>query len=139
MLRLSYLTQKVPSPIPPEDITIHLILLSHSPTYLVPTSHHSTTMAPLQNLAVPKGSTVLVTGANGLLGSHIADQFLEHGYKVRGTVRDTEKNAWLQTVFDKKYGKGSFELFKVPDLTVDGAFDEAVKGVLSTEEFTARD
>ncbi|KAH8746065.1 hypothetical protein F5883DRAFT_721671 [Diaporthe sp. PMI_573] len=69
-------------------------------------------MAPLPNLA-PKGSTLL---------------FLEHGYKVRGTVRDTEKNAWLQVVFDKKYGKGSFELFKIPDLTAEGAFDEAVKG-----------
>ncbi|KAK7716924.1 hypothetical protein SLS64_002467 [Diaporthe eres] len=85
-------------------------------------------MAPLDNPAVPKGSTVLVTGANGLLGSHIADQFLEYGYKVRGTVRDTEKNAWLQALFDKKYGKGSFELFKVADLTSEGAFDEAVKG-----------
>ncbi|UPK89521.1 hypothetical protein LCI18_000456 [Fusarium solani-melongenae] len=85
-------------------------------------------MAPLDNPAVPKGSTVLVTGANGLLGSHIADQFLEYGYKVRGTVRDTEKNAWLQALFDKKYGKGSFELYKVADLTAEGAFDEAVKG-----------
>lgn len=86
-------------------------------------------MAPLDNPAVPKGSTVLVTGANGLLGSHIVDQFLEYGYKVRGTVRDTEKNAWLQALFDKKYGKGNFELFKVADLTAEGAFDEAVKGV----------
>ncbi|EEU37848.1 uncharacterized protein NECHADRAFT_54734 [Fusarium vanettenii 77-13-4] len=85
-------------------------------------------MAPLDNPAVPKGSTVLITGANGLLGSHIADQFLEYGYKVRGTVRDTEKNAWLQALFDKKYGKGNFELFKVADLTAEGAFDEAVKG-----------
>lgn len=101
-------------------------------------------MAPLDNPAVPKGSTVLVTGANGLLGSHIADQFLEHGYKVRGTVRDTEKNAWLQALFDKKYGKGSFELFKVADLTSEGAFDEAVKGMANsgdhtTESFTIRD
>lgn len=95
-------------------------------------------MAPSHNLAVPKGSTVLVTGVNGLLGSHTADQFLEHGYKVRGTVRDTEKNAWLQALFDKKYGKGSFELFKVSDLTAEGAFDEAVKGMLSTEEFIIR-
>ncbi|RKK57111.1 hypothetical protein BFJ69_g17579 [Fusarium oxysporum] len=86
-------------------------------------------MSPLDNPAVPKGSTVLVTGANGLLGSNIADQFLEYGYRVRGTVRDTEKNAWLQTLFDKKYGEGKFELFKVPDLEVEGAFDEAVKDV----------
>ncbi|KAJ3547636.1 hypothetical protein NM208_g1419 [Fusarium decemcellulare] len=85
-------------------------------------------MGPLYNLAVPKGSTVLVTGANGLLGSHIADQFLEYGYKVRGTVRDVDKNSWLSTVFDKKYGKGVFELFEVSDMASQGAFIEAVKG-----------
>ncbi|KAG8158145.1 hypothetical protein KVR01_011906 [Diaporthe batatas] len=85
-------------------------------------------MTPLPDLAVPKGSLVLVTGANGLLGSHIADQFLEHGYRVRGTVRDTEKNAWLQALFDQKHGGGNFELYKVADLQADGAFDEAVKG-----------
>lgn len=91
-------------------------------------------MAPVVNPAVPKGSTVLVTGANGLLGSHVADQFLEHGYKVRGTVRDTGKNAWLQALFDKKYGEGRFELFTVADLSAEGAFDEAVKGMPSTGE-----
>ncbi|WAO97170.1 Epimerase domain-containing protein [Fusarium falciforme] len=86
-------------------------------------------MRSLPQLAVPKGSTVLVTGANGLLGSHIADQFLTYGYKVRGTVRDPEKSSWLADVFEKNYGKGSFELFKVPDMAAKSAFDEAVKGV----------
>ncbi|KAK2684760.1 hypothetical protein QWA68_016290 [Fusarium oxysporum] len=84
-------------------------------------------MAPLDNPVISKGSNVLVTGANGLLGSNIADQFLEHGYRVRGAVRDTEKHAWLQALFDKKYGEGKFELFRVPDLEVEGAFDDAVK------------
>ncbi|EEU37671.1 uncharacterized protein NECHADRAFT_53386 [Fusarium vanettenii 77-13-4] len=86
-------------------------------------------MAPLDNLAVPKGSTVLVTGANGLLGSHISKQFLEFGYNVRGTVRNPEKNAWLKTAFDKEYGQGRFEFFQVPDMVAEGAFNEAVKGV----------
>ncbi|KAF7556593.1 hypothetical protein G7Z17_g1294 [Cylindrodendrum hubeiense] len=86
-------------------------------------------MASLDNVAIPKGSTVLVTGANGLLGSHIADQFLEYGYNVRGTVRDTEKNAWLSQVFEKTHGPGRFELFKVEDMAAEGAFDEASKGV----------
>lgn len=91
-------------------------------------------MPSLDNPAVPQGSTVLVIGANGLLGSHIADQFLEYGYKVRGTVRDAKKNAWLQAVFDKKYGEGSFELFEIADLTADRAFEEAVKGTLRPEK-----
>ncbi|KAK9896079.1 NAD(P)-binding protein [Cystobasidium minutum MCA 4210] len=76
-----------------------------------------------------KGSLVLVTGANGFLGSHIVDQFLSEGYKVRGTVRSSEKNAWLQEYFDKKYGSGLLELAQVEDFTKEGCFDDAVKGV----------
>ncbi|EIM83869.1 NAD-P-binding protein, partial [Stereum hirsutum FP-91666 SS1] len=79
--------------------------------------------------AIPKESTVLVTGVNGYIGSHTADQLLSLGYKVRGTVRDATKSQWAQQLFDKKYGKGKFELFVVSDIAVDGAFDEAVKGV----------
>lgn len=79
-------------------------------------------------LAVPKGSLVLVTGANGLVGSHIADQYLYYGYKVRGTARDTDKNAWLVDFFRARYGEDSFELFKVPDMNAEGAYDDAVKG-----------
>ncbi|GKT55138.1 aldehyde reductase [Colletotrichum tofieldiae] len=58
-------------------------------------------MNSINESAIPKGSTVLVTGANGLVGSHVADQFLKFGYKVRGTVRDVNKNTWLSDVFDK--------------------------------------
>ena len=78
--------------------------------------------------AVPQGSLVLVTGVNGFIASHIADQFLRYGYKVRGTTRNTEKNAWLSAFFSKKYGPGSFELVSVPDMVAPGAFDDAVKG-----------
>ncbi|KFZ05872.1 hypothetical protein V501_07943 [Pseudogymnoascus sp. VKM F-4519 (FW-2642)] len=85
-------------------------------------------MAPLDNAVIPKGSLVLVTGANGLLGSHVAKQFLEYGYKVRGTVRDTTKSSWMLELFQKDYGKDSFELIQVDDLAAKGAFDEAVKG-----------
>ncbi|KAF4472987.1 aldehyde reductase 2 [Fusarium albosuccineum] len=86
-------------------------------------------MSSADNFAVPKGSVVLVTGANGLVGSHVANQFLQYGYKVRGTVRDLEKSAWLTPLFDEKHGKGNFELYHVPDMVVEGAYDEAIKGV----------
>lgn len=79
--------------------------------------------------AIPKESIVLVTGVNGYIGSHTADQLLSLGYKVRGTVRDATKSQWAQQLFDKKYGKGKFELFVVSDIAIDGAFDEAVKGM----------
>ncbi|KAK5131796.1 hypothetical protein LTR08_000551 [Meristemomyces frigidus] len=78
---------------------------------------------------IPKGSTVLVTGANGFIASHVADQLLAAGYLVRGTVRSTSKADWLFERFDKAYGKGKFVCVEVPDMVQDGAFDEVVKGV----------
>lgn len=78
--------------------------------------------------AIPKGSTVLVTGANGWVGSNVADQFLAFGYKVRGTVRDVVRSAWLKEIFDEKYGRDAFELAAVPNFSVDDAYKEAIKG-----------
>ncbi|CRK25923.1 Aldehyde reductase 2 like protein [Verticillium longisporum] len=84
---------------------------------------------PIDQFIVPRGSIVLVTGANGFIGSNIADQFLKLGYKVRGTTRSPEKHAWVSDLFSKKYGPGSFELMAVPDMSAQGAFYQAVKGV----------
>lgn len=78
--------------------------------------------------AIPPGSTVLVTGANGYIGSHVADQLIQAGYLVRGTSRDTTKTAWMSELFDKKYGKGKFEAVVVKDMAESGAFDEACEG-----------
>lgn len=109
-----------------------ILLLSSSNTKSAHLSainpHTLFTMSPLNNAVIPKGSLVLVTGANGLMGSHVAKQFLEYGYKVRGTVRDTTKFSWLLELFQNDYGKDSFELVQVDDLAAKGAFDEAVKG-----------
>ncbi|KAK1572679.1 NAD dependent epimerase/dehydratase [Colletotrichum navitas] len=85
-------------------------------------------MASLTNPAIPRGSLVLVTGVNGYLGSHVADQFLHYGYNVRGTVRDVVSSGWLCDLFEGKYGKGRFELVSVPDMTTEGAYNEVVKG-----------
>ena len=85
-------------------------------------------MANITNPSVPKGSTVLITGVNGFLASHIADQFLQAGYKVRATVRDPSKATWVVDLFGRLYGKDNFELVAVPEMEVEGAFDDAVKG-----------
>ena len=82
------------------------------------------------NPTIEPGSLVLVTGVNGLIASHIADQFLALNYKVRGTVRDAVKSAWVTDLFEQKYGPGKFELVVVKDLTAVGAFDSAVKGIV---------
>lgn len=76
--------------------------------------------------ALPKGTLILITGANGYIASHIVNQLLKLGYRVRGTVRN--EKPWLNKLFSK-YGEGTFETVIVPEITIDGAFDEAVKGV----------
>ena len=72
---------------------------------------------------------MLITGVSGFIASHTANQFLEAGYRVRGTVQDIEESKWMYELFDSKYGSGKFEAVVVPDMATSGAFDEAVKGV----------
>ncbi|CAO2651801.1 Nn.00g000840.m01.CDS01 [Neocucurbitaria sp. VM-36] len=73
---------------------------------------------------VPPGGLVLVTGANGYVGGITVQKLLDAGYRVRGTVRNASKHAWMFS----HYGP-NFSIVEVPDLGVDGALDEAVKGV----------
>ncbi|KAA1471686.1 D-lactaldehyde dehydrogenase [Dentipellis sp. KUC8613] len=70
---------------------------------------------------------VLVTGANGFVATWLVKTLLEKGYTVRGTIRSESKGAHLRKIF-KAYGD-KLELVIVPDITQEGAFDEAVKGV----------
>ncbi|KAI1409921.1 NAD(P)-binding protein [Hypoxylon sp. FL1857] len=83
----------------------------------------------LSNPTIPQGSTVLVTGANGLIASHVIDQLLAAGYNVRGTVRDLKKSAWLKPLFASRHPSNHLELVQVSDLGAPGAWDGAVKGV----------
>ncbi|KAF4957607.1 hypothetical protein FSARC_11246 [Fusarium sarcochroum] len=79
---------------------------------------------------IPIGSWVLVTGATGFVASHVIRQLLKRGYKVRGTVRDLTQASWLVKDHFKAYVEsGDFGLVTVPDLSVDGAYDNVVKGV----------
>ncbi|KAL6245680.1 hypothetical protein RBB50_007679 [Rhinocladiella similis] len=76
---------------------------------------------------IAKGDWVLVTGANGYIGSHVVDVLLQEGYNVRGSVR--AEKPWLNKLFDERHGKGRFETAIVSSLNDEAAFDEAVKGV----------
>ena len=78
-------------------------------------------------VAIAPPAKVLVTGANGYLAGWVVKKYLEEGYSVRGTVRSLIKSAFLLDKFSS-YGD-RFELVVVEDITKDGAFDEAVKGV----------
>ena len=86
-------------------------------------------MSPIDPPAIPKGSTVLITGASGFIGSHVANQFLKFGYNVRGTTRNLEKSAYFGALFGSKYGPGRFEMVAVPNVAAEGAFDNIVKGM----------
>jgi len=82
----------------------------------------------MPTLAIQPGATIFVTGANGLIGSHIIDQLLKMGYNVRGAVRSVEKCKWLADYFHDKYDGVTFEMVEVADMTIDGCYDDAVKG-----------
>lgn len=77
---------------------------------------------------IPKGSLILVTGVNGYIGSHVAEQLLENGFRVRGTVRHTYKGDYMHQVFDAKYGRDAFEVQVVEDMAADGAFRGVMTG-----------
>lgn len=71
---------------------------------------------------------VMVTGANGYLGSWIVKYLLEQGYTVHGTVRDPNKSAsvaHLQKIAEGS--KGTLKLFAA-DLLQAGSFDAAMQG-----------
>lgn len=86
----------------------------------------STPLKTTDNLALPQGSLILVTGASGYIGSHVVNEALLAGYKVRGTARSQEKADKTKEVFKNH---PSYSTAIVADFSSDGVFDEAMKGV----------
>ncbi|KUL81845.1 hypothetical protein ZTR_09747 [Talaromyces verruculosus] len=84
-------------------------------------------MTQFKQNAIPHGSKVLVTGANGFIASHIISVLLELGYTVRGTVRTPVP--WLDEYFSNQWGQSRFESVLVPDFQQPNSFDECVQGV----------
>jgi nucleoside-diphosphate-sugar epimerase len=66
-----------------------------------------------------KGETILVTGATGFIGSHIAERLVALGARVRGLARSTGKGAWL--------GRRGVEIV-AGDLTDAASLRRAVQG-----------
>ena len=77
------------------------------------------------------GELVLITGGTGHLGFRTLVLALEAGYRVRAAVRsETKARKILDTLSIKRINPGSNLTFTtVPDLTVSGAYDDAVKDV----------
>ncbi|KAJ7079901.1 hypothetical protein C8R44DRAFT_824555 [Mycena epipterygia] len=74
---------------------------------------------------------VLVSGANGFIAAWVVRSLLEEGFSVRGAVRSADKGSHLREIF-ASYGE-KFEVVVVPDITQEGAFDDAVQGVDAIE------
>lgn len=81
---------------------------------------------------LPPGSRILLTGVNGYIASHIADQLLHAGYIVRGTARTQDKFDGIKKVLLEMNPSAQLEAAVVPDLTAKGAFDELIKGISHT-------
>ena len=81
----------------------------------------------LDNPALPLGSQVLVTGANGYIASHIVDLLLELGYNVRGTVRSPKP--WLDEFFRNRHGATQYESVILSDLSDATTWDEIMRDV----------
>ena len=79
--------------------------------------------------AISPSSKVLLTGANGYLGTWITDILLKHGFSVRAVVRAENKATHHRNIFKDAVSDGRLEFVLVPDMMQQGAFDEAVKGV----------
>jgi len=80
--------------------------------------------------AIPDGSSVLAVGAASFVGSHVVDEFLKKGYKVRATDYDITKASWIADEQFKSYvSTGHFEFICVPDILADNAFVEVLKDV----------
>lgn len=70
---------------------------------------------------------VLITGVSGFLGSHVVDQLLKDGYRVRGTSRSA-KVAAVQEAFSSQPGGDRVEIVAIDDIISDD-FSKALEGV----------
>ncbi|KAF7374383.1 NAD-P-binding protein [Mycena sanguinolenta] len=71
--------------------------------------------------------TACITGGSGFLATQIALMLLDRSWKVRACVRSPAKaEAWKAKY--PMFSEEQLEFVYVPDMQVDGSFDEAVKG-----------
>lgn len=85
----------------------------------------------MSDKAIPAKSSVLITGVNGYIASHIADQLMALGYTVRGTARDQQKLDSMGETLRARNPDAKFEGYVVSDVTTPSAFDDAVAGTLT--------
>jgi NAD dependent epimerase/dehydratase len=77
--------------------------------------------------SVKAGSTVLVTGADGFIGSHLTEELVRKGFKVRAFVYYNSFNSWGWLDQCTQDVKGQFEVF-TGDIRDPHGVKEAMKG-----------
>ncbi|KAI9645572.1 hypothetical protein NHQ30_006314 [Ciborinia camelliae] len=78
-------------------------------------------------ISSPNNRIVLITGINGYIASVLGLHLLKIGYSIRGTTRRLSSTEPLLQGPYAPYVE-RVEIYEVPDMTIPGAFDEAVKG-----------
>ena len=58
-----------------------------------------------------KNLTILITGAEGFIGSHLTEELVRQGYKVRAFVLYNSFNSWGWLDQCAEDVKGNFEIF----------------------------
>jgi nucleoside-diphosphate-sugar epimerase len=76
----------------------------------------------------PSSPTVLVTGATGFIAMHCILQLLEHGYRVRATLRSLARETRLRQIFMQHTDVGDRLEFAVTDLLKDEGWNDALSG-----------
>ena len=78
-------------------------------------------------------STVLLTGAGGYIGKHVALQLLNKGYEVRASVRDLKRSQEIKDAITPHLASGvdleKSLTFVLLDLNKDSGWNEALVGV----------
>ena len=72
---------------------------------------------------------VLITGVTGHLGFKTLVVALQSGYRVRATLRKLEQADTIKGKPSIQPYLNAIEFVQVPDITIAGAYDEAIKGV----------
>jgi dihydroflavonol-4-reductase len=76
--------------------------------------------------------TVLVTGISGFIAKHCALDLLQHGYRVRGTVRSLKKADEVKATLSKHCDVSSLEFIEA-DLLSDTGWDAAMQGIYGVQ------
>lgn len=91
------------------------------PSLPTPSPQRTTPMSSQEGL-------VLLTGVTGLVGSCVLRELFDQGFKVRLAVRAESKIAAIKDALRSRYAADELDFAVVPDMAVEGAFDDALQG-----------